>query len=101
MVRYRTRRSTFTEVKDESGWWQTIALIALVAGLLFGVFFAAELWDARAQEPRPTPDTIERIVGTPLPSVVATSKVPMAGTMKIPVDMPTLDARSRTDVPDK
>lgn len=101
MAEYRASSDLIAEVNDERRPWQKIALLMLISGLVIGVLYAAGYWNTLAKEPRPSPDTVVRVSGELVPGSLPASKESIAGTMNIPVDGPSTDPKSGTEVTDK
>ena len=76
-------------------------MLVVVFALLIGVLFATGFWNEQVQHSGSSPDINVSVVGGLLPSVIVESKNDIAGTLKYPVDVPTLGARSGTGTPDK
>ena len=95
MVEYRSGRDPIRSDKLKNGAVIPIAIIGMFFSLLFALLFASGFWSAKATQPLALPLARASAATGQQPGVVVASDEVAVGTMRSPVDVPTVREKQR------
>jgi hypothetical protein len=101
VAEYREDCDPNREARDKCGPVRTIGMLVVAFTIILGGLFAYGLPSKGEKQASASHKFDVRIVGGPLPGIVVESKNVLAGTMRIPVDVPARGAMSETGAAEK
>ena len=93
MAEYSTSPEPIADRRGIMGAGRSVAIVAAFFVLLAILLLACGFWSVNAKQASSSPQFNVKVVGGRLPGVVIESKAVGAGTMKTPVDLPTVGVR--------